>query len=176
MGLVPTVPTGGGVPATNETCGPSVHPLTFVKAKARESAPTVRVGSWRPAWKGVPVASVAVPAGFKPGMGVKPPYEVVALGWRVWDPEAPKYTYWVVNVGMCGWVLGVVLLFARSGSFSGGVLSTTLVSGSKLQPTVSPAIERSRSMVSGLYTTNPGCISTAILTPWSAANLAWPIQ
>src|ERR1035441_2652220 len=133
MGLVPTVPTGGGVPATNETCGPSVHPLTFVKAKARESAPTVRVGSWRPAWKGVPVASVAVPAGFKPGMGVKPPYEVVALGWRVWrpeEPEAPKYTYWVVNVGMCGWVFGVVLLFARSGSFSGGVLSTTLVSGS----------------------------------------------
>src|ERR1017187_2261762 len=59
-------------------------------------------------------------------MGVKPPYEVVALGWRVWDPEAPKYTYWVVNVGMCGWVLGVVLLFARSGSFSGGVLATTV--------------------------------------------------
>src|SRR5581483_10589926 len=41
---------------------------------------------------------------------------------------------------------------------------------------LSPAIERSFSMVSGLYTTKPGCISIAIFTPWSRANLACLIQ
>src|SRR5580700_2129066 len=35
-----------------------------------------------------------------------------------------------------------------------------------------PAIERRRSSVSGLYATNPGCISMAIFTPCCAANSA----
>src|SRR5689334_19945097 len=39
-----------------------------------------------------------------------------------------------------------------------------------------PAIERSLSMVSGLYATNPGCISIAIFTPWSSANFACFVQ
>src|SRR5579862_3417605 len=39
-----------------------------------------------------------------------------------------------------------------------------------------PAAERRRSMVSGLYATKPGCISIAILTPWSSANLARFVQ
>jgi len=36
----------------------------------------------------------------RPGIGVKPPYEVIARGWRVWDPDAPKYTYAMVRLGI----------------------------------------------------------------------------
>src|SRR5690242_5190933 len=39
-----------------------------------------------------------------------------------------------------------------------------------------PAMERSLSIVSGLYATKPGCISIATFTPWSAANLACFVQ
>src|SRR5271155_1469812 len=41
---------------------------------------------------------------------------------------------------------------------------------------VLPAMPRSFSIVSGLYTTNPGCISIAIFTPWSLAKCACLIQ
>src|ERR1700733_1884701 len=41
---------------------------------------------------------------------------------------------------------------------------------------LSPARDRSLSRVSGLYATKPGCISMAILTPWSLANCACLVQ
>src|ERR1700733_10132704 len=41
---------------------------------------------------------------------------------------------------------------------------------------LSPAMDRSFSRVSGLYATKPGCISMAILTPWSLANCACLVQ
>ena len=47
----------------------------------------------------------------------------------------------------------------------GSMLCQNMWLGSKLQPTLSPAIDRSRSIVSWLYTTKPGCISMAIFTP-----------
>ena len=41
-----------------------------------------------------------------------------------------------------------------------------------VSPMFDPAIARNFSIVSGLYTTKPGCISIATFTPWSAANFA----
>src|SRR5437868_5162323 len=42
--------------------------------------------------------------------------------------------------------------------------------GSKFVPMASPHSARSLSIVLGLYTTKPGCISIATLTPWSFRN------
>src|SRR5215469_524782 len=59
---------------------------------------------------------------------------------------------------------------------AGSMLCQNRWLGSKLHPIAGPAIERSFSSVSGLYTTKPGCISMATFTPWSLANSACLVQ
>jgi hypothetical protein len=74
--------------------------VRFTNEKLSVPVPNGNVELAAPGVYVVPVVSTPEGPGLRAGMGVNPPYEVVARGWRVCAPYAPKYTYDVVSVGI----------------------------------------------------------------------------